>query len=763
MRAIRHQAIVLAAALVARGCSDENGSGQIAQEIHTVCASATAVRGIDVSVYQGVIDWNAAAAGGVRFATMRLANGTTVDTRFVTNWHAAQAAGVMRGAYQFFNPHIDPVAQANVVIAQLAAEGFGPGDLPPEIDVEWPQSATNPLPSPAAYANGIRAWMNAIRSHFGVEPIIYTGGFYWDSYVRSAEWSANPMWHAEYPNYVGPNDPRNTIYSFDVNPLPRAGCPRGISDSFATWSFWQFAGDNGRAPGVTGGVDVNVFNGTLDELNRIARVPVAMPEPPSSPVAGNVPPSVQALAAPARVQFVGPTRVFDTRTATESALLARSDGSTSGPISATTSGTVANWSAAGLPAGSTGGWLNLAAIGQSAAGFVRVYGGGQPQPPISNVNYGPGEVRSNALPGTFGAGGALVFETNVPTDLIADVSAAFVPTGNGLDTTGPTRVLDTRNDVALAGGEVPFPVDVHAPAGATGVAATIAVIPRGVPGFARAFPCGTSVATSNVTFDATTAVASNAIVSAINGGQLCLASNTPVDVVVDVTGYFGPTGSLSYVGLTPVRLLDTRASSSTVYTGRVDARQVLELPIQSLPGMPIDVRAVVANITTLGADGAGFVVAYACGGPVPPTSSLNFSSAAATGGLTVTAIGSGSLCVFASTRAHLIVDLLGVWTPTPGITPPDDAGTVTPMDSGVDAAGPDDAAVTADASVDSGVDVRAMESGDATTDARADGSTPHGPSGGCGCRTAEPRNESDFARWWIIFAAVAVVARRRRR
>src|SRR5262245_50270540 len=69
------------------------------------CATGTVIRGIDVSYYQGTIDWNRVKNDGIDFAFVRVSDGATFrDPKFVTNWAESQAAGVVRGAYQFFRP-----------------------------------------------------------------------------------------------------------------------------------------------------------------------------------------------------------------------------------------------------------------------------------------------------------------------------------------------------------------------------------------------------------------------------------------------------------------------------------------------------------------------------------------------------------------------------------------------------------------------------------------------------------------------------------
>lgn len=515
----------------------------------------------------------------------------------------------------------------------------------------------------------------------------------------------------------------------------------------------------------------------------------APPEPATAAaVPGAVVPSVTAAAAPGRYTFVGPHRLFDTRTPEGSTRLVRSGAA--GPITATSNGTFRDWSAAGLPAGTTGVWLNVAAVGVDGAGFAAAFAAGQPRPPTSTVNYVAGTANSNATPAVLGAGGGVTFETINPAHLIVDTYGAFSPTGVGLAPVGPVRVLDTRSDVALVS-NVPRPVDVRAPADAVGVVATVVAVAGAAAGFVTAYPCGIPTPpTSNVNFGAG-AVVANTVVSRLGGGQLCLLSNVEAHVIVDVTGFLTPSSALSYTALAPQRLLDTRQTTS-LYTGRLGARQIVELPIQRMPGMPASAVAVVANLTAVSASGGGFVTAFPCGAPVPGTSSLNFPADTAVGGLTVSPLGAGSLCVFASERTHLIVDVLGVWSgastgPMTPVDMPDDGDDVHPegMDAGVDSgavavdvgmapadrgsppseagmARPD-AVVTTDRGAPA-VDVGAIvDAGTTVDDAGAavdEQPGEAGITGGCGCRVGGGRTGGASGALGAAFA-LAVLARRR--
>ena len=250
-----------------------------AEAAHMTCLTHTTIRGIDVSANNSIgvvpIDWATAAAGGVVFATIRATDGLSTDDTFAVNWSAAHAAHVIVGGYHFFRTAIDPAAQANHLADVLLAAGFGPGDLPPLIDIEQPfRDATHPTlpvqPTQTEYTNLIRTFVFTITARLHVTPMIYVGAFYWDGDIASTEFAALPLFHPQYPGYFGALDPRNTIRHLS-DPLP--GCP-SISNAWTAPTFWQFAGDNGRAPGLTNPiyVDLDVFDGTMDDLLRLTGV-----------------------------------------------------------------------------------------------------------------------------------------------------------------------------------------------------------------------------------------------------------------------------------------------------------------------------------------------------------------------------------------------------------------------------------------------------------------------------------------------------------
>lgn len=219
--------------------SSGSGIGTIAAR---VCAQGVTTPGIDVSYYQGVIDWARVKAGGTAFAFIRLSDGARFrDPKFASNWDGAKAAGVIRGAYQFFRPNQSVEAQAQLVVSAIGR--YQPGDLPPVLDVE----ATGGL-SASNIAGKIKIWHDLVKAGTGATPIIYTGKYFWrDEVGGSKAFSDNVLWIAQYT----PKCP-------DL-PLP-----------WSRWTFWQNT-DKGTVDGIRGKVDLDKFNGTLAQLQSFAQ------------------------------------------------------------------------------------------------------------------------------------------------------------------------------------------------------------------------------------------------------------------------------------------------------------------------------------------------------------------------------------------------------------------------------------------------------------------------------------------------------------
>ena len=129
-----------------------------------VCADGPVVEGIDVSKWQGNIDWDSVANDGVMYALIRTNHGLDdLDEKYDYNWSEARRVGVLRGTYQYFLPSEDAVAQA-----QLLLDRMGPlqdDDLPPVLDVE--EADGQP---PEVIAEKIQMWMDHVEAALDVKP-----------------------------------------------------------------------------------------------------------------------------------------------------------------------------------------------------------------------------------------------------------------------------------------------------------------------------------------------------------------------------------------------------------------------------------------------------------------------------------------------------------------------------------------------------------------------------------------------------------------
>lgn len=200
------------------------------------------VRGVDVSHWQGEIDWDVLAGQDISFAFIKATEGSTyTDARFEENWMQAQQTGLRVGAYHFFSFDSPGSTQAENFISNV--ETF-PGMLPPVIDVEYyGNKAYNPPP-----ADQVRAELNdmisALEAHYGVSPILYST-------------------HSAYERYLAGKYRNCDIWIRDVFSHPEL-------PDIREWTFWQYT-DRAILPGYSGEekyIDMNVFRGSKEEFAR---------------------------------------------------------------------------------------------------------------------------------------------------------------------------------------------------------------------------------------------------------------------------------------------------------------------------------------------------------------------------------------------------------------------------------------------------------------------------------------------------------------
>lgn len=221
------------------------------------------VNGIDVSQYQGRIDWKKVAADPkeIKYAFIRISDGISVDKEFARNWSEARAAGLVTGIYQFFRHYKSIEEQVDLIYSAMGGN-IDYGQLPPTLDVEM-YPATTPMPPAADFLAGVYQWTTRVESMFGRPGIIYTNISTWDAYVKSKGIADKHMlWVAQYPS---PNDGR--MPAPNANPIIPASWKRGTGDE---WTWWQYT-DKGKVDGITANtVDMNLFRGSFHRLLSLA-------------------------------------------------------------------------------------------------------------------------------------------------------------------------------------------------------------------------------------------------------------------------------------------------------------------------------------------------------------------------------------------------------------------------------------------------------------------------------------------------------------
>ena len=196
-----------------------------------------AVHGVDVSRWQGDIDWQKLRGQGANFVYIKATDGGDhLDPMFRKNWRAAARAGLRRGAYHFFYWCRTAGEQADWFIRNVPKVA---GALPPVIDVEWNgESSCKRRPSRAKVLEKMQVFMDKLEAHYGQRPVIYTAPDFYRDNLKGA-FLDYPFWLravAAHPSKVYPG---------------------------RKWVFWQYSG-SGLSKGLRGRIDLNVFHGSED-------------------------------------------------------------------------------------------------------------------------------------------------------------------------------------------------------------------------------------------------------------------------------------------------------------------------------------------------------------------------------------------------------------------------------------------------------------------------------------------------------------------
>ena len=225
----------------APGSEELGPDGERQIETGAICPGATVVRGIDVSYWQGTINWTSVKGAGKQFAMIRHSDGSYLDPQRFTNWNNAKAAGLTVGFYQFFRASQDPYAQADLILAALnTVNGNGRPNLPPVIDIE-----TYDGQSAATVISKVNKWLAYVQSKTGRQPVLYTSPGCWSG--------------------LGYPTPSPLPYLWDAHWT--SGCPT-VPSPWGRLRFWQYSA-TGAVSGISGDVDLDLYNGSLAEMQGL--------------------------------------------------------------------------------------------------------------------------------------------------------------------------------------------------------------------------------------------------------------------------------------------------------------------------------------------------------------------------------------------------------------------------------------------------------------------------------------------------------------
>jgi lysozyme len=201
------------------------------------------MKGIDVSQYQGTIDWGRVQEDDIDFAFIRsticlstYANNEYKDWRFEQNWqNARQDSTLALGVYHVFTPLVSVDTQLHAIDKSLQGKTL---DFPIVIDIE-----RTDVKDRTEHTRLMVNFLSALEQNFE-KPIIYTGAWFWNVYVTVGDWSRYKLWTAAYT----------------AQPI----IPKGWTE----WQFWQYS-SSGTVSGIAGRCDMNIGKFEFDDFEEI--------------------------------------------------------------------------------------------------------------------------------------------------------------------------------------------------------------------------------------------------------------------------------------------------------------------------------------------------------------------------------------------------------------------------------------------------------------------------------------------------------------
>lgn len=198
--------------------------------------STSSRQGIDVSHYQGTINWTQVANGGIDYAMIKASEGESyADPMFAANWAGCKNNCVLCGAYHYFLPTDSFLNQADLLIGQLNDVQFDPkADLPTAIDCEDREGV-----GASTYIYALKELLTLVQKQIICTPLIYVSPAFWQD-LGGPDFTDYPLWVA---NYTTASEPE-------------------VPAPWKTYTLWQYS-EAGQVEGISGEVDLDRNNPTV--------------------------------------------------------------------------------------------------------------------------------------------------------------------------------------------------------------------------------------------------------------------------------------------------------------------------------------------------------------------------------------------------------------------------------------------------------------------------------------------------------------------
>ena len=199
------------------------------------------IKGVDVSRYQGNINWQTFESQNIKFAFIKATEGSNhVDKYFSRNWENVAKTNILATAYHFFSFESSGTTQAENFISTV---GKRKGMLPPVVDVEFYADYFSNPPNKEKITYTLSELLNQLEKFYNVKPIIYTTYKTYEAYIKD-NFTSYPLW----------------IRNVYINPSLT-----GID----SWIFWQYS-DEGKLYGHQGkAIDLNIYRESFNQLKKL--------------------------------------------------------------------------------------------------------------------------------------------------------------------------------------------------------------------------------------------------------------------------------------------------------------------------------------------------------------------------------------------------------------------------------------------------------------------------------------------------------------